>query len=152
MAPNNNAKSVDTMLKELDDIFKSYYLGYKKHEKPYTEIMNQLKTYKNAREKANLLIAIQNKLDSKETFLNLESNIWGILFVIIGLFVTMISDLILSNYEKLAYFNKFPPHLYVAFVILIASILFLLYCLSTHPIRKKSEEKCYYKFVYDFLK
>lgn len=152
MAPNNNLKSVDTMLKELDTIFKSHYLGYKKHQEPYTEIMNQLKTYKNAHEKENLLIAIQNKFDSKETFLNLESNIWGILFVIIGLFVTMISDLILSNYDKLDYFNIFPPHFYVAFVILIASVLFLLYCLSTHSIRKKSKAKCYYKFVYDFLK
>lgn len=152
MAINNNTKSVDTMLKELDGIFISHYLGYKKHQEPYKEIISKVNTYKNAREKKDLLIAIKNKFDSKETFLNLESNLWGVLFVIIGLFVTMTGDLILSNYDKLPFYNKIHPELYVAFVIMFACILILFYCLSIRHIRQKSKEKCYYKFIYDILK
>lgn len=157
MASNPNSKSVDTMLKELDGLFESHYLGCKerkepkKPKEPYSEITNKLKPFKNADEKNDLLNAIKNKIDSKETFLKLETNIWNILFVIIGLFVTMISNLILSNYDKLDYFNEIPRHYYVICVMLIAPIFILLYCCSTYPARRKSKEKCYYKFVYNYL-
>jgi hypothetical protein len=151
MAPNNNTKSVDTMLNELDGIFKSHYLGYKNHKEPYKEIITAVGVYKNAREKKDLLIALQNKFDSNETFLNLESSLWGGLFIIVGLFITMISDLILSNFEKLPSYNATNPEFYVAFVFLFASILIISYCLSIRHISKKSKKKCYYKFVYDIL-
>lgn len=151
MAPNNNTKSIDTMLKELDDIFISHYLGCEDRNEPYKEIISAVGVFKNAREKDDLLIAIQNKFDSKETFLNLESNLWGTLFIIIGLFVTMCSDLILSNYEKLPFFNSLPTIVYALFAIIVTSTLILLFCHSIGSSKRKSREKCYYKFVYDIL-
>ncbi len=151
MAPNPNNKTIDEILKELDILFKSHYLGYKKYQEPYKQIICQLKLYKNTHEKKDLLIVLQQKIDSKETFLSLESNIWGILFTISGIFIAMISDIILSNYDILNHFNNIPAHFYVIFVIFVAMSLVILYCLSIKTIREKSKKKCFYKFVYNFL-
>lgn len=150
MSSNSNDNSIDTMLYELDKIFKFYYLGYKNHEEPYEKIIKKIKKYKNTSKCEDLLIAIQNKIDSKETFLNLELNMWGILFVIIGVFVTIVSNLILNNYDKLNFLNQISSDFYVAFTIIFVMILIILHCFSIKSITERNKKNVSIKWYIIF--
>lgn len=140
MASNPNNKTVDEMLKELDILFESHYLGCKKYHNPYQQIICKLTPYRRAHKKDDLLIVLQQKIDSKETFLNLESNIWTALFTIINIFITIIN---INNHNILDYLNNNSAYFYVIFIIFVAIILVILYCLSTKPIRKKSKKNVF---------
>ena len=57
----------------------------------------------------------------------------------------------LSNYESLNLFNRIHPSVYVAVVMVLTCMIIVLYCISVSNERKKSREKCYYNFVYNYL-
>ena len=152
MANNQKIKSVDDIMKELDFIFKINYLGYKKINKPYKEILQKLKGYRGRSNSEDILYAIQDKIEGQETFMNLESNLWGSIFIILGLSITVVTDVILSNYEVIPILNEIPRlHLIGGFVAFIA-LEVVLYCISImgHA-RRKNKEKCYYKLAYSIL-
>lgn len=151
MAPNPNNRTVDKMLQELDELYKKYWVDYKKQNEPYDKLFGELEKYRRVKKQKELIIAVQSKINSKETFSNLEISIWGFLFTAVGLFLTMTCDLILSNYESLNFFNSLHPSVYVAVVMVLTCMIIVLYCTSVGNERKKSREKCYYSFVYNYL-
>ncbi|MDD3138484.1 MAG: hypothetical protein PHX08_05885 [Lachnospiraceae bacterium] len=135
MRNRDDIRTVDTLLEELSNIYKNDYVAYKNHKKPYKNIIDKVKSFKNSVNSSDLILAIQEKLDDKETFLNLEASIWGNLFIIIGLFTAIFAD-------------KDS----IAIVIIIAPIEIFLYCISVLGcLRRKNKEKCFYKFVYNIL-
>lgn len=143
MAPNPNNKSIDEILKELDEIFKLDYS--KKGNTSYEEIISKIEKYKKVHEYQNLLIAVQNQIDSRETFLNLELTIWPPLFTCINLLITINncynkSSSVLQNIDSI--------------VLIISSLILIIsYCIYVKkfapPLFRK---KCFYKMVYNILK
>ena len=151
MAPNPNNRTVDKMMQELDDIYIKYWVNCKKRKEPYDELFGELEKYRRVKKQKELIIAVQSKINSRETYSNLEISIWGFLFTAVGLFLTMTCDLILSNYQSLKFFNRIHPSFYVSVVIILTCMIIVLYCISVGKERKKSREKCYYNFVYNYL-
>lgn len=147
-----NDKTVDELLKDLDNIFRTYYLKHKKNYNPYTKVLKELKQFRYIKNRDDLLFCLENKIESKETFLNFESNSWGSIFIICGLFITIGSDMILNNYND-SPFEKIPKIYFISiilFFILIEILLYIKYILG--PARKKSKEKSFYKLAYEIIK
>lgn len=151
MSNSNDNRTVDELLDELSSIYKNDYVAYKSHEKPYKNIIDNVKLLRNSANSSDLNFAIQEKLNTKETFLNFEASIWGNLFIIVGLFTAIFADIIINNYEE-TFFSAIPKKISILIVTLIALIEIILYCTSVlGPTRRKNKKKCFYKFVYDIL-
>lgn len=153
MGTNQNNKTVDIMLKELDEIFNKHYLKSKKNDKKYTIIINKIKKFKTAEKKQDLLYALEDQINLKKNFLSLESNIWINIFVILGLVTTVISDIVISNYNDI----KQWPFISKSSIIDVTIILVLIYtslylCSIIKYGSKKNKKKCFYKFVYKVLR
>lgn len=145
-----NDKTVDELLKDLDYIFRKDYSKYKKNR--YTNVLIQLKQFRYIKNRNDLLCCLENKIELKETFINLESNSWGSIFIICGLFTTVGSDMILNNYSD-SFCSNIPKSSFISIIVLLISIeifLYLLYIMGQG--RKKSKEKCFYKLAYEIIK
>ena len=151
---NFNNTPIDTVLDEIDKLFKTHYLGYKDHNKHYEELITEIEKFKNNISKKKILISINEKINELEIVSNHETNIWGILFVIVGLFISILTYVYLDNYNLLLESIKLPLNFFVCLVMFFVIGLFvvmILYCLSINPNTRKLKKKCYYKFVYDIL-
>ncbi len=141
---NINESSVDELLNRFDKL--------SKHNKSYDELITDLKPYKKSNKKEELILVLKNKIASKETFLKLEQTTWTVLFVILGLFTTVVSDLIIANHAELESFNNISKEAYISTTIFFIILETLLYCwASLTTIRKKNKKLSFYKLVYNYL-
>ena len=98
-------KPIDRTIKEIDKFYNNYW-AHPQNKEPYSVLIEKLIQYKKAHQIQNLLLVLKNRIDSQETFLNLEKTAWTAIFVILGLFTTAISDLILAHHAELPLFNS----------------------------------------------
>ncbi len=152
MAQKKNNETVDKMLNDIDQLFKEYWLNAKKYNEPYTELLSKLQPYKKAHRKQDLILVLQQKIDTKETFFNKSENTWTCLFAILGLLVTTAGDLFLNYQEYLGCFSLIPKWIVIAIIIILLFIETILFCLEfLKNSKRKNNIKDYYKFVYNYL-
>lgn len=153
MSSKNN-KNIDQLLKDLDKIFKEDYLGYKKNKNPYSKIISEIKSYRKVSNLSDLILAVDTKIESKASFFNLNFTIWGILFAILGLFITISKDFIIDNYNNLPAINSIMSiqNIVLYSILFICTIIITCLFSISFETRKKNKEQNFYKLVKEILK
>ena len=129
---NINESSVDELLNRFDKLTEN---------KPsYTELINNIKPYKKSNKREELILILKNKIDSKETFLNLEQNAWNALFIILGLLATIFKEVIIKYYNYLSIPVSSLPNWTQGFLFFIG-IEVVLYCLTIPTFIKKKQKE-----------
>ena len=154
MTQNINNQNLDDVLSKIEDIYKSHYLGYKKHSKPYSDLITEVKNLDVTGCKEDLLSSLQEKISEKESFCDLELNTWGMIISISGILLAFSTDALLENTDSISQALGIETFYIILLAIIFFFVVFLeilLYCLATNTVRKKIKKKEFYKFVYNIL-
>lgn len=166
MANDQDDKTVDRMIEELDDIFIKDYLKCKKDttwvgkiinkgkrhkriDNSYRNMITKIEEYKNQNELKELLYVIETEMNLIEVDVNSENELGKNIFVVFAILITIIVNLIFNNCSDNSYIDI---KLDTARLVLagFAGILISRIC-TWWGIKGKNKEKCFYKFVYDIL-
>lgn len=141
------ARKVDEMISFIDTIYEDYYGRGDK----YGDVIKEIKRYKNSRYKNDLISVLNDKINSIESFLGFESNIWALLFVIIGIYITIGIDMIIDHHDRIGVIKDISIDSCCNFLVIIMAVSVLAFGIAVPAMRKKYKKKNYYKLVCDVL-
>ena len=151
MTQNQRIKDVDELIQEIDNIFENYYVKSKDVDNPYRKVIEEVDKYKNEPNFQQLKYAVKNKINTYKQSMNLINTHWTTIFIVVGLAITVIADIILNNYEVLGWGEEWKRHI-ISFVICTICIEVILWggeVLGSG--RKNFKKRCYYEMVYDIF-
>ncbi len=145
---NEKDYSIDYIINELEKIYIEQYKPNKTTKKLYEQIINYVSKIINIECKNDVLYAVHDIINSNSTFRNVESITWVNIFVILGLFTTIISDIVIENYSKLKNILTFITEVQlIGMFIIFFAIEVILFCYYYFRNIESNRKRCFYELV-----
>ncbi len=144
---NEKDYSVDCIINELEDIYSKKYKPSEETKKLYEQVISSVEVFKNTKCLNDVLYAVKDIINSNTTYRKIESITWGNIFVILGLWIAISSNIIMTLFSDI----NMVRYIFAGILLIIFAAEVILYLHSLKETNEKNMRKCFYELVYNIL-